>query len=53
MCDIFIDNAKERFDYKNHLNECDLFLCYNFPTYKNNFPSDHFKKNVEAYPFIT
>lgn len=51
VCDIFIVNVKERFDYKNHLNASQLFLSIKFPTYENDFPSDHFNKTVEAYIF--
>lgn len=52
VCDIFIVNVKERFDYKNHLNASHLFLSTQFPIYENNFPSDHFNKTIEAYPFL-
>lgn len=52
VCDIFIVNVKERIDYKNHLNASHLFLFTKFPMYENNFPSDHFNKTVEVYPFL-
>lgn len=52
IVDIFIINVKERFDYKNHLNVSHLFLSTKFPMYENNFPSDHFNKTIEAYPFL-
>ncbi|KAL4098227.1 hypothetical protein QTP88_022871 [Uroleucon formosanum] len=52
VCDIFIVNIKERVDYKNHLNASHLFLPTKFPMYENNFPSDHFNKTIEAYPFL-
>ncbi|XP_060845267.1 zinc finger MYM-type protein 1-like [Rhopalosiphum padi] len=52
VCDIFIVNVKERFDYKNHLNASHLFLSTKFLMYENNFPGDHFNKTIEAYPFL-
>jgi len=52
VCDIFIVNVKERFDYKNHLHASHLFLSNKFLTYENKFPNDNFNKTVEAYPFL-
>lgn len=52
VCDIFMANVKERFDYTNHSDALLLFLFMNFPKFKNNFPTNHFNKTVEKYPFL-
>lgn len=52
VCEIFVVNVKQFFDYKNHLNAFHLFVSIYFFTYENNFSSDYFNKTGEEYPFL-
>lgn len=52
VCDILIVSAKERFEFKSHLNASRLFISANFSLYEKNFPQHYVDDTIETYPFL-
>lgn len=52
VCDILIVSAKDRFEFKTHLNASQLFISANFSMYEKNFPQQYVDDTTETYPFL-
>lgn len=50
VCDIIINCAKDRFDYKNHLLAASLLYSDQFANYINCFPDEKLKATCDSYP---
>lgn len=50
VCDVIINCAKDRFDFKNHLSTASLFYSDQFGLYCANFPDENLNSTCSVYP---
>lgn len=52
VCDVIVNNIKDRFQFSDHLSASKLFLISNFKDYAINFPANDLRDTIKAYPTL-